>query len=90
MNGGFTDEERKSVKEIIQHLMDIHNIPIENVVRHKDIAPRRKTDIADTFWNQNFKSWDDYKKSLITPLQSMTDYIKILEDEENKYLRTDD
>lgn len=84
MNGGFTDESRKAVKELIQYLMDAHNIPIDNLVRHKDISPRRKTDISDTFWSNKFTSWADYKKSLITPLQSMTDYIKILEDEKKK------
>lgn len=64
--------------------MDTHDIGIERIVRHKDIAPRRKTDIADTLWNGQFKTWDDYKKSLITPLQTMTDYIAILTQERAK------
>ena len=84
MNGGFTDESRKAVKELIQYLMDTHKIGTDNVVRHKDISPRRKTDIADTFWSNKFTSWADYKKSLITP-QPMTDYTKILEDEKSLF-----
>jgi N-acetyl-anhydromuramyl-L-alanine amidase AmpD len=36
-------------------------IPKENVLRHKDIAPGRKIDIADSFWNGQAKSFEDYK-----------------------------
>lgn len=83
-DGGFTDAQRKTLKELLQFLMDKHGIPLENILRHKDIAPKRKTDIADTLWNGQFKTWDDYKKSLITPLQIMTDYIAILAQERAK------
>jgi len=36
------------------------NFPIENVLRHKDIAPKRKVDIDDSFWNENFSSFRDF------------------------------
>lgn len=60
----FPREQRVAVRELIQHLMKTFNIPKENVLRHKDIAPWRKTDIADTFWNHWFKSWKEYQYSL--------------------------
>jgi len=59
----FTDEQRKSVKELIEELMREYDIPYTNVLRHKDIAPKRKTDIGDNFWNE-YKSWKSYQKSL--------------------------
>jgi N-acetyl-anhydromuramyl-L-alanine amidase AmpD len=45
--------------------MATFNIPKENVLRHKDIRPKRKTDIADIFWNNKYKSWKDYQNSLV-------------------------
>jgi N-acetylmuramoyl-L-alanine amidase len=66
-NGGFTDAQRKAVAEIIVELCNSHNIGIENILRHKDIAPLRKVDIADTFWNVASPSWEDWKKTIFTP-----------------------
>lgn len=56
--------QRSKVKELIQELMKLYNIPKENILRHKDISPWRKIDIADTFWNNKYKSWKDYQNSL--------------------------
>lgn len=64
-NGSFTDSQRVEVRKLIQHLMAVFKIPKENVLRHRDIAPKRKTDIADTFWNATYKTWADYQNSLI-------------------------
>lgn len=61
----FPFNQRSSTKELIQHLMALYNIPKENVLRHKDIASKRKTDISDDFWNNKYKSWTDYQNSLI-------------------------
>lgn len=36
------------------------------MLRHKDIAPARKTDIADTFWNKQFPTFEAYKNSLFS------------------------
>ncbi len=49
-DGGFTDKERLAVRKLVQHLMAVYKIPKENVIRHKDIAPGRKPDVANTFW----------------------------------------
>lgn len=63
-NGGFTDEQRKAVAELIRYLCNEHGLTAENVVRHKDIAPKRKTDITDTFWSVVSPSWEDWKKTI--------------------------
>lgn len=60
----FTDEQKETWKWLIQHLMKVLNIPSENVIRHKDIAPHRKNDIADTFWNKEFKTYKEFTQSL--------------------------
>lgn len=63
-NWGFTDKQKESVEVIIQHLSQKYNIGVKNILRHKDISPRRKWDISDTFWNWKFKTFEEYKKSL--------------------------
>lgn len=62
-DGGFTAQQKNTVRELTQHLMAALNISPENVLRHKDIAPKRKVDVADSFWKVD--SWADYQKSLI-------------------------
>lgn len=59
----FTDEQRKSVREICEFLMQSLNIPKENIIRHKDISPWRKTDVDDSFWNNEYKTFKDYQDS---------------------------
>lgn len=61
---GFTGEQKLAVRKLIQHLMAVLNIPFTNVLRHKDIAPKRKIDIADTFWKNEYISWGQYIGSL--------------------------
>lgn len=62
-DGGFTKEQKETVRALVGHLMAVFNIPAENVLRHRDIAPKRKTDVADSFWK--ISSWDEYQKTLI-------------------------
>mgnify|MGYP000999310745 FL=1 len=40
-NGGFTDAQRKTVRDLIRHLMATFKIPKENVLRHRDITSAR-------------------------------------------------
>lgn len=35
---GFTEEQRKTVRALIQHLMAVFQIPKENVLRHADLT----------------------------------------------------
>jgi folate-dependent tRNA-U54 methylase TrmFO/GidA len=52
-------------------------------LRHKDIAPGRKVDIADSFWNDKFESYEAYINSLFTKKEVMGFYEKIFK-QENK------
>lgn len=75
-NWGFTDDQRKSVETLIKELAQKYAIPKENILRHKDIAPKRKTDIADSFWNVYWASWEEFKNNLFTnkPIMVKTKY----------------
>lgn len=59
----FTDEQRRSVKELVSYLMQQYTIPSKNILRHKDIAPWRKVDVYDEFWNNQYKTFDEYQRS---------------------------
>lgn len=65
----FTDIQKATGKKLVEHLMAAFNIPKENVIRHADIAPGRKTDI-----NLNFilplKKWSDYQNTLTPKIAS--------------------
>lgn len=78
-NGGFTDDQRKSVENLIKELAKKYAIPKENILRHKDISPKRKTDIADSFWNVYWESWEAFKNNLFTnkPIMAKTKYTDI-------------
>lgn len=66
-NGGFTDAQRVSVGQLIKDICTRHQIPEANILRHKDIAPTRKVDIYDSFWKNQYKTWEEYRGSLFTP-----------------------
>lgn len=66
-NGGFTDEQREAIQTLVTELCDTHKIPQDRLIRHKDIAPKRKTDIADTLWNGIAPSWEVWRERLFTP-----------------------
>lgn len=80
-DGWFTDAQRSSIWKLIVELSKKYWIGKGNIVRHKDISPWRKTDIADSFWNKQFKSWDEYKNSLFAeaakPVAKVSKYAEI-------------
>lgn len=85
MDGGFTDAQRNSVEELSLYLSEIHKIPKERFIRHKDIAPGRKTDPADTLWNTKFKTYSEWIDSIFSiPSPIMEKFTKALEDEQKK------
>ena len=67
---GFTDNQRQSVDHLVRRLMDTCDIAPDHLLRHKDIAPKRKTDVDDSFWNSYYPSFTAYQKSFMdtTPL----------------------
>lgn len=59
----FNDKQRKSTRELVNYLINNYWISEQNIIRHKDIAPWRKIDVWDNFWNKNYSSWDKYQQS---------------------------
>lgn len=65
-DGGFTDAQRESFKDLVNYLCELHSIPKENILRHKDISPWRKIDVQDTFWNKISNTYREYINSLFS------------------------
>lgn len=80
-DGGFTQKQKEAVAILVKELAAKYSIWKENVLRHKDIAPGRKWDVADSFWSWNFKSFEEYKNSLFfkEPEKVKTKYTDIME-----------
>jgi len=53
-----------ALRKLIIHLMEVYDIDISNVIRHKDIT-KRKVDIGDNFWKHKFSSWDIFVSSVV-------------------------
>jgi len=62
----YTDKQRQAVQELCRDIMGRNNIPIINVLRHADIAPRRKWDIGEGFYVKKWGSWDGFQTSLLS------------------------
>lgn len=60
----FDDWQRWAVRWLVQQIMKQEAISHDNVIRHLDIAPSRKWDIWDNFWNNEFDTYKDYQDSL--------------------------
>ena len=74
----FTSQERDAVRLLVRHLCNTYNIPHTKILRHMDITSVRagleqlarkgdkcrKVDIADTFWNKAYSSFDEYRRSI--------------------------
>ncbi len=71
----FTEVQKEKVWELIIFLSEKYKINQENIIRHKDVTSR-KVDIDDSFWNQKFKSWNDYIKFLFTKKEIMGEFAK--------------
>lgn len=71
-DGDYTTEIAKTI-ELVRHLMQKHNIPIENVVRHYDAS--RKNCPASMSAN-NWEAWKVFKKQL-EPNTAATNKVKV-------------
>lgn len=77
----YTDEQRLATRELVKYLINAHNIPTNWIIRHKDIAPKRKIDVGDNFWNNEYKSFKLYQNSF------MVDKIDIAEEAKKLWIR---
>lgn len=60
----FTSAQIKSWDLLIFDLCKKYWLSWDAVIRHKDIAPTRKVDIDDSFWNTRFEKYSDYQNYL--------------------------
>ena len=58
----YTDEQREAVRTLLEYLIDLYVIPVNNIIRHKDYTSRKR-DVGDTFWNNDYDSFDQYQQS---------------------------
>lgn len=86
-DGGFTDKQRETVAKLTLELCTIHKIPKENVLRHKDIAPGRKVDVADSFWNKKRKTFEEFKSFIFQTTQPMPEQKSRFTDVMNQTLK---
>jgi len=54
----FSTLQKQAVNELIKNI--ISRRPNIKIIRHKDIAPKRKTDIWDNFWSKEYETFEDY------------------------------
>lgn len=61
----FTLEQKANVRRLVDHLLKKHNLKSDRIIRHLDIAPKRKRDIWDSF-RAPFKTFKEYQESYNT------------------------
>lgn len=61
----FTDLQRYALRSLVAKLSAEYSIPVEHIIRHRDIAPGRKADPADTLWNQQFANYGAFQQSFV-------------------------
>jgi N-acetylmuramoyl-L-alanine amidase len=72
---GFADVQRRSLRVLVQSLIQKYCIPSTHLIRHKDIAPGRKTDPADSSW-ADFSQVMQPIKNLMLRCKLWCDFIK--------------
>jgi len=79
----FSEKQRESLKELVLYLLEKHEIPMENILRHKDVSLTGKWDPSDTLWNEHFKTYADFIIWL-TEKSPMSKYSEILKEENER------
>lgn len=85
---GFTDEQRKSLRSLVLDLMQKYSIPSTHIIRHKDIAPRRKVDPDDSLWAVAFPSFAAYQESYVVVQLAMGFYESVYKKEFAQQLKS--
>lgn len=77
----FTDAQRKALRVLVVDLMQKYRISSTHIIRHKDIAPRRKVDPDDSLWAVAFPSFTAYQESYATVQLAMGFYESVYKKE---------
>ncbi len=82
----FTNAQRKSVRDLVSYLLKELKLTPDKLIRHKDIAPGRKTDIDDSFWRDaGYASWEEYQNTFIQKPQNMSKFKEVYDRELQAY-----
>lgn len=76
-----------AVRTLLSYLLKELKLTPDKIIRHKDIAPKRKTDIDDSFFNNEYKTFSDYQNSFTiqSPIMEENKYKAIYLKERNDY-----
>lgn len=81
----FTDAQMIAVRHICEELLKEFKLTPDHIIRHKDIAPGRKTDVDDSFWSNEYKSFSEYQNSYNSPIMSESQFKSVFEEEAKQY-----
>lgn len=75
------------MQDLVSYLLKELKLTPDKLIRHKDIAPGRKTDIDDSFWNDEHPTFTDYQKSFMpqTEIAKESEFLKVYEEEKKRY-----
>ena len=60
----FTDRQRDTMLELCSMISKRNHIPVCNILRHADIAPKRKTDIGFNFYAK-WGDWNGFQDAVL-------------------------
>ncbi len=60
----FTTIQKEKLSNLVLYLMKTHDIPYQKIIRHKDIAPDRRSDPRDNLRCLEYDSFFEFKKNL--------------------------
>ena len=71
------------MQDLVSYLLKELKLTPDKLIRHKDIAPGRKTDIDDSFWNDLYKTFTEYQNSYMEN-NKVSKFKEVLEKEKPK------
>ncbi len=74
------------MQDLVSYLLKELKLAPDKLIRHKDIAPGRKTDIDDSFWRDaGLANWEEYQNTFIQKPQNMSKFKEVYDRELQAY-----
>lgn len=74
------------MQDLVSYLFKELKLTPDKLIRHKDIAPGRKTDIDDSLWRDaGYTSWEEYQNTFIQKPQNMSKFKEVYDRELQAY-----